>query len=426
MPVEVSVGDILDKVSILEIKKVRITNKEKQTEIEKELSCLSMANSYIKKYEVWYSLLKYVNERIWDLTDYLKSLPEVNIEYAIISSKIMDFNQRRFRMKNVINYSESGSLREQKSYNETMAFIDNVDIYECLPEIVYAAMCYDIVYLKTPNSIFTTPNFRYTESPIPPTLIVIPQDERVYCEFPTIRYVSGGMLGDFIHQLSIIKETYLQTGKKGVLYIGNVGDKFRRGIQGTYADIREIICQQPYIVSFKIHEGEPFDINLSAWRHTQNLYTYSWAQIFQNKYGVPWGTHPWITANADSSYEQSVIISLSSVRPCLDLDFAYIISKLPGVPVFLITEDGQESYILEKTRLSSIKTIRCVTFNELVNVIAGCKMFVGALSMPLALADAMGKNRIALMTNSDDSKIAMRTNKPYIMTMSDALKIFGA
>ena len=39
-----------------------------------------------------------------------------------------------------------------------------------------------------------------------------------------ILYVSGGLLGDFINQLSVINEKYLETGRKGILYIAPHGD----------------------------------------------------------------------------------------------------------------------------------------------------------------------------------------------------------
>ena len=52
----------------------------------------------------------------------------------------------------------------------------------------------------------------------------------------TISYLSGGLLGDFIFQLSVILENYIATGKKGILYISNKGEEFRFGLENTYID----------------------------------------------------------------------------------------------------------------------------------------------------------------------------------------------
>jgi hypothetical protein len=60
-----------------------------------------------------------------------------------------------------------------------------------------------------------------------------------------IVYVSGGKLGDLIHQLSIISEMYLTTERKGVLYLRP--DHFNSNYLITYNDTYNLITQQPYI-----------------------------------------------------------------------------------------------------------------------------------------------------------------------------------
>ena len=238
--------------------------------------------------------------------------------------------------------------------------------------------------------------------------------------FQPIRYVSGGMIGDFLHQLSVVNETYIRTGRKGHIFIADTGGPFRRGLAATFADIRRVVESQPYVASFSLYTGQPTDVNLSLWRNHPNLYDHSWAQIFENTYRVPWGKHPWIRANGNETYNNTTFLSVTPNRPCTDLDFTYILSKLPGTVVFFATEDGQETYFLERFRIPSIPLVRVHTFDELVHALAGCRMFVGTLSMPLALADALGKDRIALMPDSPDRFIASRTPKPYIFTMADA------
>ena len=57
-----------------------------------------------------------------------------------------------------------------------------------------------------------------------------------------IIYISGGLLGDFIHQLSVINENYIKLGRKGILYIANNigGDNFTFGLQQTFDDTYNI------------------------------------------------------------------------------------------------------------------------------------------------------------------------------------------
>ena len=79
---EISAGELIDKITILEIKKAKITNKEKLVDIEKELSSLNQTmkkfildKSLIKKYM---NDLKEINLKLWDIEDG-KRLAEKNI-----------------------------------------------------------------------------------------------------------------------------------------------------------------------------------------------------------------------------------------------------------------------------------------------------------------------------------------------------------
>jgi hypothetical protein len=419
MFVEVSVGELLDKVSILELKLERISNPDKQSEIRRELAALSGATALKETFALWYHVLCRINKHIWDLTDTLKARTAVDQEYAVNAHQIMDFNQRRFRVKNILNLSDTTSLKEQKGYPQTSVVLDDDDPLT----ILYAGTVYDTVYLRRPSDVFSAPPFYTAEPDAVSTRVTIPADEASLYALPPLRYVSGGMIGDFLHQLSVVYETYLRTGRKGVLYIADMGGPFRRGLPATYSDLRGVIEAQSYIAEFSIYRNEPVDINLSAWRNHPSLYQSSWAQIFADTYGVPWGAHPWIRVPPAVAYNDITFLSVTSNRPCEQLDFTYILSKVPGTPVFLATEEGQEAYFLERFKIPSIPVLRVTTFRDLATAIAACRLFIGTLSMPLALADALGVKRIALLPNSDDRAIAARTPKPSIFTMEDAYSV---
>ena len=70
---EISAGELIDKITILEIKKIKISNKEKLNDIEKELSSL---NGTMKKSIPDQNLikdliikLKEINLKLWDIED---------------------------------------------------------------------------------------------------------------------------------------------------------------------------------------------------------------------------------------------------------------------------------------------------------------------------------------------------------------------
>ena len=120
---EISAGELIDKITILEIKKVKITNKEKLVDIEKELSSLNQTmkkfipdESSIKKY---ISNLKEINLKLWDIEDG-KRLAEKNNDFGEkfveLARNVYKFNDERAKIKLAINNVLGSNIKEVKSY----------------------------------------------------------------------------------------------------------------------------------------------------------------------------------------------------------------------------------------------------------------------------------------------------------------------
>jgi len=148
MLIEISEGEALDRLSILEIKKNRIHNPLQLLEIEKEINNLSSINSLKEKYILYYKLLVSVNISIWDKMNLSKEIVEINSKYAQNAYEIFVHNQQRFRIKNIINYSENSNLKEQKSYLKqciTCIITSNKTLDELLYLFSYLLITYDSV-----------------------------------------------------------------------------------------------------------------------------------------------------------------------------------------------------------------------------------------------------------------------------------------
>ena len=120
---EVSAGELFDKITILEIKKSKISNKEKLNDIEKELSSL---NETVKKYiSNQNSISKYVNDlkiinlKLWDIEDG-KRAAEKNKDFGEkfieLARNVYKFNDQRAKIKLAINTSLGSNIKEVKSY----------------------------------------------------------------------------------------------------------------------------------------------------------------------------------------------------------------------------------------------------------------------------------------------------------------------
>jgi hypothetical protein len=151
MLIEVSIGEVVDKMSILELKLKFIKNEDQQKEINKEILALSICNNYIDNNKFYYNLLLYVNERIWNMTDIIKKNNIDIVEFAKISNEIFEFNQKRFRLKNFFNIVNNSNLKEQKSYSKNNCLI-RINNYDTLlnkqSEINFLSIEYDTLSFK--------------------------------------------------------------------------------------------------------------------------------------------------------------------------------------------------------------------------------------------------------------------------------------
>lgn len=231
-----------------------------------------------------------------------------------------------------------------------------------------------------------------------------------------IRYTSGGRLGDFIHQLSIVYEKYLQTGRKGILYISDQhgGDVFAWGVGKTFQDIYPIITSLPYIERFEIYTDQVYDYNLSLWRLTPDLYSKSWQQIFSDTYDLPWASHAWLTSPIRSDLADVTLISTSPNRWNDGFDWKRFIPSLPGRVLFLRINASDYEHFKSESGVE-IPYVDVPSFSELVVAIHSCQKFVGTLSMPLTVADGLKKDRIAITQPGHiDEMIAARSDSRYV------------
>jgi hypothetical protein len=394
MLLEVSSGEGFDKLSILEIKLRRIPDPEKREAVQKEIDALHSILQLKKRYPFEYGVLTQVNEEIWDLTDLINPKDPM---FAAISERIFALNRKRFRVKRMINNLEASSLKEQKNTGtEHCVIILDVDPYSRINEIYSLAFEYDTISFDRSCRLKPFQNFVDT-APEYYVSINLSEVQNTVQDIQPITYASGGRLGDTIHQLSIVSEKYLLTGKKGIVYLSSsVGDPFDRSVERTYEDIREVISAQPYIQSLKVHKGEPYDVDLSIWR---NFVKYTpettWRTIYEEAFQQPWNTCPWISVEPDLRYKNTTFLSIGPRRYNSTIDFRALICKLDN-PVFLTCSRSEYETFVARSGV----TMPCVlisSFTDIARAIKGCKLFVGSMSMPLTLADAMYVRRVAVL-----------------------------
>jgi hypothetical protein len=118
----VSVGELIDKLSILHVKQTKITNEEKLEYINKEFELLyNLSSGYLDnpEIELLYHQLVEINSKLWDIEDRLRVIEterKFEGEFIDYARKVYFTNDERFRLKNEINNISDSEIREVKEY----------------------------------------------------------------------------------------------------------------------------------------------------------------------------------------------------------------------------------------------------------------------------------------------------------------------
>ena len=123
LKVDVSAGEFLDKITILEIKSERIKDEEKLRNVHKELDLLrkTWVESPLSRFDVSTVVgnLKRVNESLWDIEDRVRlkeAAQTFDDEFVRLARSVYQINDQRAAIKRELNRFLGSELMEEKSY----------------------------------------------------------------------------------------------------------------------------------------------------------------------------------------------------------------------------------------------------------------------------------------------------------------------
>lgn len=121
MKVEVSNGEILDKLSILEIKMKKIKDEIKLTNIQKEYHYLKDISNKLSYDIESYNTLLDINNELWNIEDNIREKErnaEFDEEFIKLSRSVYFTNDKRCLIKKQININSGSNFVEEKSYKK--------------------------------------------------------------------------------------------------------------------------------------------------------------------------------------------------------------------------------------------------------------------------------------------------------------------
>jgi len=123
--VPISVGELLDKITILNIKCERLQDADQLANVRRELKLLEKARDECLRstpsVEHLSAQLKVVNESLWDVEDKIRNCErnsDFGERFIELARSVYRYNDRRSALKREINLSLGSSIVEEKSYTD--------------------------------------------------------------------------------------------------------------------------------------------------------------------------------------------------------------------------------------------------------------------------------------------------------------------
>jgi len=127
MQVEISIGELFDKLTILEIKMEKISNNSQLENIRKEWDILNDKSMSILSIFADQTLFKKIykleeiNRKLWDIEDWIRECEKqerFDKEFVELARSVYKLNDKRSKIKRDINLITKSNIIEEKSYSK--------------------------------------------------------------------------------------------------------------------------------------------------------------------------------------------------------------------------------------------------------------------------------------------------------------------
>ena len=120
--IKISNGELLDRISILELKMLRLEDKAKLATITREFyelnpKCVNLFTKNDSTLQVLYLELAEINGKLWDLENDVRNNKIKDKNFILASKKIFKYNEIRNNIKNDINLITGSDYMDVKEYS---------------------------------------------------------------------------------------------------------------------------------------------------------------------------------------------------------------------------------------------------------------------------------------------------------------------
>ena len=172
-----SLGEVIDKITILDIKCDEIKDQAKLLDCkgERDMLLSNIRHVYDPVLHFNRQVLRYINKQIWDDQEVVRSI-EDDAEYGRICKKVIEDNDSRFRVKRIINAHFNSQLKEQKSYQgKTCLVVSHMGLGDCIniaAAVRYYSTKYEQVAVIAKSHIANNIRLLYQDNPFIQVLVI--------------------------------------------------------------------------------------------------------------------------------------------------------------------------------------------------------------------------------------------------------------
>jgi hypothetical protein len=164
----ISIGEAIDKLTILDIKQKRVNDQERLVFCKREYELLfTELKDIVRKFKFYYDKLVEVNDTIWQIQDEVRFINSPNPLKCI---DILDMNDVRCRIKDIINRLSDSSIREVKGYpKRTALFLSHMglgDHITLIGAVNYLSFRYDEIHVACLPQYEENLKYIYVNNPL--------------------------------------------------------------------------------------------------------------------------------------------------------------------------------------------------------------------------------------------------------------------
>lgn len=225
----------------------------------------------------------------------------------------------------------------------------------------------------------------------------------------TLKFLTGGYLGDFIWNMRSIRDLCMINGAKADIYVTE--NHWRRDRKKVLEELAPIVYYQDYVNSIQLIEDRPENVSLigaydlNEFRHSVFLWKKLWVELLSDvgKYPIQ-QPYSWMSYLKDNKYKNKIVISRATRDPQrINPDFPWekVLAQYDKKDIIVAADSLKDFQAFPYRKGMEFKQINNI--HEWFVLLNSAKVFIGNMSAPATIRTALDLERIHELSQIGDA-----------------------